>query len=110
MGSAACCQTARRPVQIRQQPTIDPQKNQPIIQGNQPPMNATSRPGAHSATKIDQGRSNEPRWPKPPNEHEGKFQPSWPKDSERYSLQKAYNLKVKLLHFNLFEFKFTCIF
>jgi hypothetical protein len=91
MGTGASRTSVENNDEVRQLDTLHPLKRQPVVQPHRPSV--TPPPVQHA--KIErQPKQKEREWPLPPNERDEEFKLEWSKDPERYSVKRAYNLKV----------------
>ncbi len=91
MGTSVSRESANSNDVIRQLPTLDPLRQQPVRQ----PQQSASIPVPIQQEKPQRRQKQEEiPWPLPPNEADETFEPKWPTDKERFSVKRAYDLKV----------------
>ncbi len=92
MGTGASGRSVKNRAPVRQFPTLHPLIPQPVKQ----PQQHTSHPQPVQRPIIEQKpKQKEIEWPLPPNESEEAFEPKWPPSTDRYSVKRSYQLKVR---------------
>ncbi len=83
MGTGASDRSVKNRAPVRQLPTLHPLIPQPVEKPVQRPI-------------IEQkSKQKEKEWPLPPDESEEAFEPKWPPSTDRYSVKRSYQLKVR---------------
>jgi hypothetical protein len=91
MGTSVSGESVRSNDGIRQLPTLDPLRQQPARESHQ--SASISVPIKQEKPQRRQKQEEIP-WPLPPNEADETFEQKWPTDKERFSVKRAYDLKV----------------
>jgi hypothetical protein len=91
MGTGVSRESVKSNDVIRQLPTLDPLKQQPVRQPHQSAL--VSVPIQQEKPQRRQKQEEIP-WPLPPNEADETFVPKWPTNKERFSVKRAHDLKV----------------